>query len=150
MDEDEDAVAVERAADADVVQPPGVTQGDGAFVDLVGAHPGVGSGCGFVWWRGFGSGFVSRGGCAAVQGAVGSLVVVLVLEAVEQGLQQSPPAHHTALMFEGARPGCGRPDGPGYPAVLDATVVGLIAAKRSGDDSDDEDTRDDHHGGLQA
>lgn len=87
VDEDEDAVAVEGAADADVVQPAGVTQGDGAFVDPVGAHPGVGSGCGFVWWRGFGSGLVGRGGCAAVQGAVGSLVVVLVLEAVEQGLQ---------------------------------------------------------------
>lgn len=83
VDEDEDAVAVERAADADVVQPPGVTQGDGAVVDLVGAHPGVGSGCGSVWWRGL----VVGGGCAVVQGPAGSLVVVLVLELVEQGLQ---------------------------------------------------------------
>lgn len=43
-----------------------------------------------------------------------------------------------------------RPDGFGDPAVLELTVLGLIAAKRSGDQGDDEDTRDDHHGGLQA
>ncbi len=71
------------AAEADGVQGASVAEGDFAVVDFVGADAVVGPVWGFVRGSGFGSGGVGRGGGASVEGAVGSVVVVLVAELVE-------------------------------------------------------------------
>ena len=75
-------------ADADVVEPSGVAEGDGAgVVDDVGADPVVGVG-GAVAGDGFGPGGAGDGGGGPVlERAVRPLVVVKVGELVELGLQ---------------------------------------------------------------
>ncbi len=75
------------AAEADGVQGASVAEGDFAVVDFVGADAVVGPVWGFVRGSGFGSGGVGRGGGASVEGAVGSVVVVLVAELVEECLE---------------------------------------------------------------
>ena len=89
LDEQDDAGSGVGSADADVVQPAVVAQGDGAgFVDAVVADPVVGVGVSARAGQGFGHGVVEGGGGGPVrQGAVWSVVVVLVDEGVEQGLQ---------------------------------------------------------------
>ena len=121
VDEGFDGFSVVGAADADGVEGAAVAQGDLAVVDLVGPHPGVGSVWGFGCGGGFGSGGVGRGGGASVQGAVGPVVVVLVLEGVQEGLQ----------VGQGRWLG-GLPGEPGLQGLLEAfdfaLGLGVVAA----------------------
>lgn len=85
-----DAQSDVGSSDSDVVQFAVVSQGDYAcFVDLVGADSVVGvvdSVCGVG--GGFGAGLIGSGrGAAALEGAVGSLGVVLIAEAIQQCLE---------------------------------------------------------------
>ena len=89
LDEQDDAGSGVGSADADVVQPAGDAQGDVAgCVDAVVADPVVGVGAavaGRGWlWAGVVGG---RGGGPVRQGPVRAVVVVVVDEGVEQGLQ---------------------------------------------------------------
>jgi hypothetical protein len=88
VDEHQDAGSGVGSADADVVEPPGVAEGELAVgVDAVGADAVVGVG-GPVAGGGFGPGSVrSRGGLAVRQRAVRPAGVVVGGEGVEEGLE---------------------------------------------------------------
>ena len=88
LDEQDDVGSGVGPADADVVEPAAVAEGDGAGgVDLVGADAVVGVGCA-VAGGGFGPGGVGGGGGGPVgQRAVGPLGVVVGGEGVEEGLE---------------------------------------------------------------
>ena len=77
-DEQQDVGSGVGPSDADVVEPPGVAQGDGAIgSDDVGADPVVGVG-GAVAGGGLGAGGIGGGGGSAVgQGPVRALGVVV-------------------------------------------------------------------------
>ena len=90
VDEHEDGGSVVGLPDADVVQFPVDPQAHGPGVDFVGAHPGFAvSACSGGAGRAcFGSGLVGDGGgCPVRQGPVWALVVVVVDEFVDLGLQ---------------------------------------------------------------
>jgi hypothetical protein len=88
LDEQEDAGSGVGPADADVVEPPGVAEGDAAgLAGDVGADAVVGVGAA-VAGGGFGPGGVDGGGDGSVrQGAVRPLGVVVAGELAGQGLQ---------------------------------------------------------------
>lgn len=67
LDQEEHGLSVVCSADADVVEAATVAEGDGSFVDFVGADSVVGPGCGFGAWAGLGACLVGRGGGASVQ-----------------------------------------------------------------------------------
>jgi hypothetical protein len=99
-------------ADADVVEPPGVAQGDGAGgADDVGADPVVGVCVAVVLaGGGFGPGGVGDRGRAPVrQGAVRAAGVVVGGEGIEQGLQLDE------VSGLGALSSCSRPLRPPFP-----------------------------------
>jgi hypothetical protein len=85
VDDHDDGGSVKVAADADVVQDAADAQGDVAVADAVTSDAGVGLVAG--GGGGFGSGVVGGGGGAVAQGAVWSLLVVLVDELVEPGVE---------------------------------------------------------------
>ncbi|MCO8271541.1 hypothetical protein M1L60_13155 [Actinoplanes sp. TRM 88003] len=88
LDEQGDVGSGVGLADADVAQPAGDAQGDGAgFADPVLADPVVGCGAAGAAGGGFRAGVVGRGGGGPVgQGSVGPAMVVLVDEGVDQSL----------------------------------------------------------------
>ena len=88
LDEQDDVGSGVGPADADVVEPAAVAQGEGAgFADGVGADVVVGVG-GAVAGDGFGPGGVRGGrGGPVRQGAVRPLVVVAGGEGVQEGLK---------------------------------------------------------------
>ncbi len=90
LDQEQDVGSGVGSTDADVVEPAVVAQGDHAGgVDAVTADPVVAVG-GAVAGAGFGAGEVGGGGGGLPgQGPVGPTDVVVVDEAVEQGLQLS-------------------------------------------------------------
>src|SRR5689334_19867781 len=77
-DEHDDVPALVGGADADVVEPAFVAQGDGAgFGDFVVADSVAGDVYEGAAWSGFFAGGVRGGGCLPVDAAVGSDVVVV-------------------------------------------------------------------------
>jgi hypothetical protein len=89
VDQCGDFEAVVVASEADVEELAGVAQGDLAFADAVVADAGVGLVRGFASVAGFGfrSAGVGRAGSAPAEGSVGSVVVVLLDEGIDQGLE---------------------------------------------------------------
>jgi hypothetical protein len=87
VDEEQHAAAGVGLADADVVEPAVVSQGDGAVVDAVASDPVVDRSGVLCWWCGFGAGIEGGRGGAAADGAVGPVVVVGLGEGVELCLQ---------------------------------------------------------------
>lgn len=86
-DEHGDGGAGSGAADADVVEPSAVAQGDAAVgVDGVVAGAVVRRGGGV--WVGFETAGVCVGGGASADGSVGAVVVVVGEEAVDVGLER--------------------------------------------------------------
>src|SRR5215469_15940663 len=88
MDEHQDAGSGVGSADADVVELPGVAEGELAVgVDAVGADPVVAGGAGIAG-GGLGPGVIRGGrGGPVRQGSVRPLAVVVLSEGVQQALQ---------------------------------------------------------------
>ena len=106
VDQHQDGGSGVGSADADVVQPARVAEGQcAAGIDDVAADPGLRFSFCCGWWAGFGSGLVGGGWGEPVQGAVWPALVVVGNEGVAEGLQLGDGLGLTRLsgepLFEG-------------------------------------------------